>query len=184
MQTEHLTKIYSRQRIAVNDLNLDFPKGSVFGLLGPSGAGKATTLRVMLGLQRALARRAQVFGKSCGANAVGVRRTIGPANKPATAGSSEALSYIWILLASLIACRASCANRGWHPCCALSACSVVSMGFLLGELRGSHAGCSCLGDEEFLFAPFVMHFVRTETPCNSHRVVVCRMSEVLRGEIL
>ena len=32
IHTEHLTKIYSKRLIAVNDLNLDVPKGSIFGL--------------------------------------------------------------------------------------------------------------------------------------------------------
>ena len=34
IQTEHLTKIYGQRLIAVNDMNLAVPKGSVFGLLG------------------------------------------------------------------------------------------------------------------------------------------------------
>ncbi|MBN2270452.1 MAG: ATP-binding cassette domain-containing protein, partial [Sedimentisphaerales bacterium] len=45
IRTEHLTKIYSQRLIAVNDMNLEIPRGCVFGLLGPNGAGKTTTLR-------------------------------------------------------------------------------------------------------------------------------------------
>ncbi|MHC4602363.1 MAG: ATP-binding cassette domain-containing protein, partial [Planctomycetota bacterium] len=77
IRTEHLTKIYSQRLIAVNDMNLEVPQGSVFGLLGPNGAGKTTTLRLLLGLQRPTAGRAEVFGKSCGPNAVSVRFQIG-----------------------------------------------------------------------------------------------------------
>jgi ABC-2 type transport system ATP-binding protein len=77
IRTEHLTKIYSQRLIAVNDMNLEVPRGSVFGLLGPNGAGKTTTLRLLLGLQRPTAGQAQVFGKSCGPNAVRVRSQIG-----------------------------------------------------------------------------------------------------------
>jgi ABC-2 type transport system ATP-binding protein len=77
IRTEHLTKIYGQQLIAVNDMNLEVPRGSVFGLLGPNGAGKTTTLRLLLGLQRPTAGRAEVLGKSCGPNAVGVRSQVG-----------------------------------------------------------------------------------------------------------
>jgi len=77
IRTEHLTKIYGQRLIAVNDMNLQVPRGSVFGLLGPNGAGKTTTLRLLLGLQRPTAGRAEVFGKSCGPNAVAVRSQIG-----------------------------------------------------------------------------------------------------------
>ena len=34
IRTEHLTKIYNERLIAVNDMNLEVPRGSVFGLLG------------------------------------------------------------------------------------------------------------------------------------------------------
>ncbi len=98
IHTEHLTKFYSRGLIAVNDLNWDVPKGSVFGLLGPNGAGKTTTLKLLLGLQSPSAGRAEVFGKSCGANAVGVRRMIGylPTN-PRLPGHMRPIEYLDLL---------------------------------------------------------------------------------------
>src|SRR6478609_1028850 len=36
---------------AVNDLDLDVPRGAFFALLGPSGCGKTTTLRMVAGLE-------------------------------------------------------------------------------------------------------------------------------------
>ena len=36
---------------ALKNLELDIPEGSFFVLLGPSGAGKTTTLRVLAGLE-------------------------------------------------------------------------------------------------------------------------------------
>ncbi|MBN1791093.1 MAG: ATP-binding cassette domain-containing protein [Bacteroidales bacterium] len=45
--THGLTKHYGRIR-AVNDLTLDIPEKSVFGILGPNGSGKTTTLGMLL----------------------------------------------------------------------------------------------------------------------------------------
>ncbi len=43
---EHLTKQFA-ETVAVKDLSLDIREGEVFGLIGPDGAGKTTTLRVI-----------------------------------------------------------------------------------------------------------------------------------------
>ncbi|MHA7985829.1 ABC transporter ATP-binding protein [Rathayibacter sp. CAU 1779] len=44
-----LTKRFGRQ-VAVGGLDLEVPRGSVFGFLGPNGSGKTTTIRMLLGL--------------------------------------------------------------------------------------------------------------------------------------
>ena len=51
LQINGLTKRY-RQIIAVNELDLEVPKGSVFGILGPNGSGKTTTLGIILDIIR------------------------------------------------------------------------------------------------------------------------------------
>jgi ABC-2 type transport system ATP-binding protein len=98
IHTEHLTKIYAGRVIAVNDMNLKVPRGSIYGLLGPNGAGKTTTLRLLLGLQSPTAGRAEVFGKPCGPNAVGVRGMIGylPTN-PRLPGNLRPVEYLDLL---------------------------------------------------------------------------------------
>lgn len=47
LSIKNLTKRYGRIT-AVNDLSLEIQKGTVFGLLGPNGSGKTTTLGVIL----------------------------------------------------------------------------------------------------------------------------------------
>jgi len=47
LSTTGLTKHYGKIK-AVDDLNLDIKRGSVFGILGPNGSGKTTTLGMVL----------------------------------------------------------------------------------------------------------------------------------------
>ncbi len=56
-----LTKVYGSVR-AVDDLSLDVPVGSFFGVVGPNGAGKTTTLSMATGLLRPDAGSAAVLG--------------------------------------------------------------------------------------------------------------------------
>ena len=35
---------------AVSGLDLEIPKGTVYGLLGPNGSGKTTTIRIIMGI--------------------------------------------------------------------------------------------------------------------------------------
>src|SRR6187402_1663220 len=50
LKTEQLTKRFSRRILAVDGLDLEVPRGQVFGLLGPNGSGKTTTLGMILGV--------------------------------------------------------------------------------------------------------------------------------------
>ncbi len=47
LEIKGLTKRYGRL-LAVNKLSLEVPRGSVFGILGPNGSGKTTTLGILL----------------------------------------------------------------------------------------------------------------------------------------
>jgi ABC-2 type transport system ATP-binding protein len=75
--TQALTKIYQNRQIALNDVSLTIEPGCVLGLLGPNGAGKTTFLRLVLGLHRATAGYAKVFGHVMSPNAANLRRRIG-----------------------------------------------------------------------------------------------------------
>ena len=63
-----LTKIFKdfwlRNRVtAVDGLDLEIQRGTVFGLLGPNGSGKSTTVKMILGLLHPTAGQMAVFGK-------------------------------------------------------------------------------------------------------------------------
>jgi ABC-2 type transport system ATP-binding protein len=60
-----LTKRYGSV-VALDRLDLDVPKGSVFGFLGPNGAGKTTTLRLLTSLARADAGSGSIAGVPIG----------------------------------------------------------------------------------------------------------------------
>ena len=49
LQVKNLTKKYGNF-IAVNDLSLTINSGEIFGILGPNGSGKTTTMGMLLGV--------------------------------------------------------------------------------------------------------------------------------------
>ena len=62
IRTEGLTKRFGPQ-LAVNEVGLRVPAGSVFGFLGPNGSGKTTTIRLLLGLASASKGDIEVLGR-------------------------------------------------------------------------------------------------------------------------
>ncbi len=75
----HLTKDFSVgirgvKLRAVDDVSLEIPRGEVFGLLGPNGCGKSTTLKIALGLVRATSGCTSILGDDA-ASAQARRRT-------------------------------------------------------------------------------------------------------------
>lgn len=45
-----VTKVYSNEKKAVDNLTLDINQGEIFGFIGPNGAGKTTTLKMITGI--------------------------------------------------------------------------------------------------------------------------------------
>jgi len=62
---------------AVNGLNLEIRKGEIFGLVGPDGAGKTTTLRLLSGLLDPSDGRIEVAGHTVGRKNDAVKDVIG-----------------------------------------------------------------------------------------------------------
>jgi ABC-2 type transport system ATP-binding protein len=68
IETRNLTKVYrdfwGRQKVrALKALDLEVRRGEVFGLLGPNGSGKTTTIKLLLGLLFPTSGQALVFGR-------------------------------------------------------------------------------------------------------------------------
>lgn len=68
IETRNLTKVYrdfwGRQKVrALKALDLEVNRGEIFGLLGPNGSGKTTTIKLILGLLFPTSGEALVFGK-------------------------------------------------------------------------------------------------------------------------
>ena len=76
IETHNLTRYYGKNCV-VNELNLSVPRGCVFGLLGRNGAGKSTTLRMLIGLLEPTRGSAQVLGHDCTKLTPEVRGRIG-----------------------------------------------------------------------------------------------------------
>ena len=70
IRTENLTKIYDvgwgRQHVGIEELNLAVETGQVFGLVGPNGSGKTTTLKLLLGLIFPTSGTGEVLGEPMG----------------------------------------------------------------------------------------------------------------------
>lgn len=62
LQTVGLTKQYGTQ-FAVHNLNMNVPRGKIYGLLGRNGAGKTTTIRMVTGLLQQTEGEIFLFGE-------------------------------------------------------------------------------------------------------------------------
>jgi len=76
LQVDHLTKTFG-DRVAVNDVSLHIEAGETYGLLGPTGAGKTTTISLICGLLDADEGSVFVAGEPVTTRSIDARRQIG-----------------------------------------------------------------------------------------------------------
>lgn len=72
----HLTRQFGAVR-AVDDLTFEVAQGEIFGLVGPDGAGKTTTMRLLTGVMEPTGGEAWVMGKHVVREAEAVKDDIG-----------------------------------------------------------------------------------------------------------
>ena len=63
IETKNLTRTFNN-KTAVDSIDLRVPTGSIYGFLGPNGAEKTTTIRMLLGLIKPSAGEICILGKS------------------------------------------------------------------------------------------------------------------------
>ena len=62
IEVQRLTKYYGGQPV-VDSLDLRIPAGSIYGFLGRNGAGKSTTIKMLLGMVQPTSGRSTIFGE-------------------------------------------------------------------------------------------------------------------------
>ena len=77
IETQGLTYHFAPAETVLRDVALQVETGSIYGFLGPSGAGKTTTLRLVLGLLRVQQGTIRIFGESLERDRVALLRRIG-----------------------------------------------------------------------------------------------------------
>ena len=76
IEVKDLVKRY-KELIALDHFNLSIKEGEIFGLLGPNGSGKTTTIHCILGLLSYDKGEIQVFGEKMKSDSYDLKRNIG-----------------------------------------------------------------------------------------------------------
>jgi ABC-2 type transport system ATP-binding protein len=76
LKLENVTKRFG-PKVAVDNLSLHVETGSFLGLLGRNGAGKSTTLKMVMGLIRPTSGSVRVLGMSIERDDVAIKRQVG-----------------------------------------------------------------------------------------------------------
>ena len=76
VKIENLVKRY-KELIALDHFNLEIQKGEIFGLLGPNGSGKTTTINCLLSLLKYDKGSIEIFGQPMTPDNYDIKRRIG-----------------------------------------------------------------------------------------------------------
>ncbi len=120
IQVRHLTKRYSAEVLAVDDLDFSVDAGDVCGMLGPNGAGKTTTLRMLLGLIRPTSGDSALFEQT-------VRPGL-PTSRASAASSRVPPSSPTSRVSRTCGCGGSPPDRKWSEAAVDDALAVAGLG--------------------------------------------------------
>lgn len=115
IEIANLTKKYG-QTVAVENLSLTVPGGTMFGFLGPNGSGKSTTIGCLTGLLDPNAGEIRILGEPFRDGAVALKRRMGV--MPESLGLFDALyahEFLFFKRACLAWMNRPRAN-GWMSC--------------------------------------------------------------------
>lgn len=77
VEVTNLSKMFSEDVLAVDDISFTVEEGEVFGFLGPNGAGKSTTINILTTLLRPTSGKAVLLGMDVSKQQDEVRKVIG-----------------------------------------------------------------------------------------------------------
>lgn len=64
LELKHIEKIFG-DHVALKDISFKIDEGEIFGFLGPSGAGKTTTIKILTGQLKPTSGQATILGRDC-----------------------------------------------------------------------------------------------------------------------
>ncbi|WP_414900739.1 ABC transporter ATP-binding protein [Sphingomonas flavalba] len=77
IRIQSLSKTYADGKQALKAVDLDVPRGQIFGLLGPNGAGKSTLINILAGLVTKTAGSVSIWGFDIDAHPRNAKASIG-----------------------------------------------------------------------------------------------------------
>lgn len=92
LSVSHLTKQYRKGVRAVDDISFSLNEGEIFGLLGPNGSGKTTTILMLLGLLESTGGEVSILGHNPLRTPLAVKRQVG--YMPDTIGFYEYMTAV------------------------------------------------------------------------------------------
>lgn len=105
IETTGLGRRYGR-RWAVENLNMQIPKGCVYGFLGLNGAGKSTTMRMMMGLLTPHAGSISINGLNPAKDQLEIKRRVGYV-------PDQLFFYEWMTVQEILAFVAHYRTNSW-----------------------------------------------------------------------
>lgn len=77
IEVQNVSKYYSHQQKAVDNISFSVPKGTILGFLGPNGAGKTTTMRMLTGFMAPSEGTIKIAGFDTVTESMEARKKIG-----------------------------------------------------------------------------------------------------------